>query len=282
MPEQEFNSRPVWIKICALVHHVTLHPRFLLYHHGAKFICFYMDKTATHSARWPTKKNCGYIWLYYVCTKTPRDLFRAIKADIWDWLLKLHCVLFDTRACEEWVQARSRKPSLHEFLAALQPWPCTLCHVFPHCVFYTVQRLHMSCNFHPQNPLCKKTEEMARAQGIIEKHMNDRNETSPESNRASVEMGMAYFMHAGPIYVLGSALPMFHISFRTWISHLAALLSLCLGHVLSGLHGSYIGPNLSPLSFSSQYDLYIYSLWPAHYSDHGPEERIQRLNLLPA
>ena len=114
----------------------------------------------------------------------------------------------------------------------------------------------MSYNFHPQNPLCKKTEEMARSQGIMEKHMNDRNETSPESNRASVEKGMAYFMHAGPICVLGSVLTMFQISFRT-CNHLAALISLCLGHVLNGLQGPYIGPNLSPLSFSSQYDLYI-------------------------
>ena len=56
---------------------------------------------------------------------------------------------------------------------------------------------------------------MARAQGIMEKHMNDRNETFPETNRASVEKGMAYFMHAGPIYVLGTALSMFQISFRT-------------------------------------------------------------------
>ena len=34
---------------------------------------------------------------------------------------------------------------------------------------------------------------MARGQGIMEKHMNDRNETFPETNRASVEKGMAYF-----------------------------------------------------------------------------------------
>ena len=116
MSEQEFKSRPVWIKICALVHHVTLHPWFLLYHHGAKLICFYIDKTATQSARWPTKKSCGHIWLYYVCTKTPRDVFRAIRADTWDWFLKLHCVLFDTKSL--WRVSTRKK---QEFLSTWVP-----------------------------------------------------------------------------------------------------------------------------------------------------------------
>ena len=54
----------------------------------------------------------------------------------------------------------------------------------------------MSCNFHPQNPLCKKTEEMARAQGIMEKHMNDRNnDPKCDAEEATMQSGQWLLYH---------------------------------------------------------------------------------------